>query len=145
MKVKYTLGLSCAVVAVLGACSTPPQRFESLENARTVVPQLEASERAGVAAVNLSSARKSLDTANRMADSGGKRADIEYQSEMALMNAQIAQEKISAAEARQRIEGASADRQKVLIQARDGEIQKSEQRSKVATEQASEHTSEGRN
>jgi outer membrane protein OmpA-like peptidoglycan-associated protein len=137
MKIRYALGVSLAVITVLGACSAPPKRIESLENARTVVPQVETSERAGVAAVDLSNARKSLDAANRLAQSGGKRGDIEYQSEMALMSAQIAQQKIAAAEAQQRIQGATADRQKMLIQARENEILKSEQQAKDATERAS--------
>jgi outer membrane protein OmpA-like peptidoglycan-associated protein len=130
MKIRYTLGVSLAVIAVLGACSAPPKRIDSLETARALVPQVESSERAGVAAADLSNARKSLDAANRLAEGRGKRADIEYQSELAVMSAQIAQEKILAAEAQQKIEGGNAQRQQVLLQAREHEIARSTQDAK---------------
>jgi outer membrane protein OmpA-like peptidoglycan-associated protein len=136
MKVRYTFGVSLAVIAVLGACSAPPKRIESLEMARTLVPQVETSERAGVAAADLSNARKSLDAANRLAEGRGKRADIEYQSDMAVMSAQIAQQKILAAEARQKVEGATAQRQQVLLQAREREIERSAMDAKDADARA---------
>lgn len=136
MKLKYRIGVSVAVIAALSACSAPPKRIESLEMARTMVPQVETSGRSGVAATNVANARKSLDNANRLVDSDGKLPDIEYEADTALMNAQIAQEKILTAQAQEQIESGTANRQAVLLQARDREIERSASDARDATAQA---------
>jgi outer membrane protein OmpA-like peptidoglycan-associated protein len=125
MKLNYRIGVGVAVMAALSACSATPKRIEALEMARTMVPQVETSARAGVAATNVANARKSLDMANRLVDSGGQLPDIEYEAETALMNAQIAQEKILTAQAQEQIESGTAARQAVLLQAREREIERS--------------------
>jgi OmpA-OmpF porin, OOP family len=116
--------IGAAVMAALSACSSTPERIESLETARAIVPQVESSPRAGVAAANVSEARKSLNTANRLVDSGGKLADIEFESSMATLNAQIANEKILTAQANEEIQKGTAERQAVLIQSREREAQR---------------------
>lgn len=123
MKSFNTVCSGIAVVAVLAACSATPERIESLETARVLVPQVESSPRAGVAAVNVAAARKSLDTANRLTESGGKLTDIEFESQIATLNAQIANEKIVTAQANEEIEKGTAERQAVLIQSREREAQ----------------------
>jgi outer membrane protein OmpA-like peptidoglycan-associated protein len=115
--------LTAAIVAALSACTSTPERIESLENARAIVPQVESSPRAGVAAANISQARRSLDTANRLVDSGGKVNDIEFESSIATLNAQIANEKILTAQANEEIQKGTAERQAVLIQSREREAQ----------------------
>ena len=60
--------LAGAIAAVLVGCATTPKSIDELETARAVVPQVEASPRAGVAATNIAEARKSLDAANRLAE-----------------------------------------------------------------------------
>lgn len=113
-----------AGVAMLAACSsTPKQPIEELETARVIVPQVEASPRAGVAAENISNARKSLGTANQLMESGGKLPDIRYQALLATRNAQIANEKILLAQAKDEFTQAEAERQKVLLQARNREVE----------------------
>ncbi len=99
MKLNSRVVLSVAIAAILSACSTAPPRNESLETARTVVPEVEKSPRAGVAAVDISNARKSLEAANRIAEAKGERADIEYEANNAVTSAQIANEKILTAQA----------------------------------------------
>jgi outer membrane protein OmpA-like peptidoglycan-associated protein len=136
MKLKYRIGVSVAVIAALSACSAAPKRIESLEMARTIVPQVETSARAGVAATHVANARKSLDMANRLVESGGQRPDIEYEAETALMNAQIAQEKILTAEAQEQIESGTAKRQAVLLQARERDIERSASDARDASAQA---------
>jgi OmpA-OmpF porin, OOP family len=121
MKTSNRVLLSAAIIATLAACSSTPERIERLETARVIVPQVEASPRAGVAATNISEARKSLDTANRLADSGGDLAAIEHEASIATLNAQIANEKILSAQAREEIEKGTAERQAVLIQSREAE------------------------
>jgi len=115
--------LTTAIVAALSACASTPDRIETLENARAIVPQVEGSARAGVAAANISAARRSLDTANRLVDSGGKVADIEFEASVATLNAQIANEKILTAQANDEIQKGTAERQAVLIQSREREVQ----------------------
>jgi outer membrane protein OmpA-like peptidoglycan-associated protein len=115
--------LSAAIVAALSACTSTPERIETLETARATVAQVESSPRAGVAAANIAEARKALNTANRLADSGSKMSDIEFESSIATLNAQIANEKILAAQAREEIDKGTAERQAVLIQSREREAQ----------------------
>ena len=121
MKSRNRILLTTAIVVALSACASTPDRIESLENARAIVPQVESSPRAGVAAVNISEARKALDTANRLVDSGGKVQDIEYEASVATLNAQIANEKILTAQANEEIQRGTAERQAVLIQSRERE------------------------
>ncbi|HEY0683334.1 MAG TPA: OmpA family protein [Steroidobacter sp.] len=143
MKHSYNLLLTAAVASLLGACASTPDTIEDLEVARAVVPQVEASPRAGVAATNVSEARKALDRANRIADSGGKLADIEYEAQIAARNAQIANEKILTAQAQEEIEKGNAERQTVLAEARDAEArrrsaeaQSAEQKAQMAEQRA---------
>lgn len=140
MKTNSRIAVSLAVIAALSACGATPKRIESLEMARTVVPQVETSERAGVAALNVSNARKSLNAANSLAESGGKLADIEFQAQNALTSAQIANEKILTAQAQEQVESGNAKRQAVQLEARGREIQKSAQAASDATQQANAST-----
>ncbi|HVF16232.1 MAG TPA: OmpA family protein [Steroidobacteraceae bacterium] len=124
MKSRNRFLLTAAIVATLSACSSTPERIESLENARAIVTQVETSPRAGVAATNISDARKALNTANRLVETGGKLGDIEFESNIAALNAQIANEKILTAQANDEIQKGQADRQAVLIQSREREAQR---------------------
>lgn len=45
--------LAAAVAVLLGACTTTPQTNDQLETARAIVPQVENSPRAGVAALEI--------------------------------------------------------------------------------------------
>jgi outer membrane protein OmpA-like peptidoglycan-associated protein len=121
MKLNKRVVLSVAIAAILSACSAAPPRNESLETARTVVPEVEKSSRAGVAAKDVSNARKSLDAANRLAEAKGKQADIEYEANNAVTSAQIANEKILTAQANEEVAQGTAQRQAVLLQARERE------------------------
>jgi outer membrane protein OmpA-like peptidoglycan-associated protein len=136
MKRTYNLLVAAAVTSLLSACSSTPDRIEELETARAIVPQVEASPRAGVAATNVAEARKSLDRANKLVDSGGRVGDIEFESMVASRNAQIANEKILAAQAREEIEKGTAERQAVLIEAREAESRRRQQQAQNAQEQA---------
>ena len=125
MKLNKRVVLSVAIAAILSACSAAPPRNESLETARAMVPQVEQSPRAGVAAMDISNARKSLDAANRLAEAKGKQADIEYEANNAVTSAQIANEKILTAQANEQIANGTAQRQAVLLQARERESERS--------------------
>jgi OmpA-OmpF porin, OOP family len=132
MQLNKRIALGVAVTALLAACSATPERNNDLEMARQMVPEVEASDRAGVAATDISNARKSLDAANKLDSSKGKRADIEYEAQNAIISAQIASEKINTAVAREEMEKGTEQRQAVLIEAREREAQLSA----VAAEQS---------
>lgn len=137
MKRAYNLLLITAVGGLLAACSSTPERIEELEVARAVVPQVESSPRAGVAATNVSEARKSLDRANRLADQGGHVADVQFEAQIAARNAQIANEKILTAQAQEEIEKGTAERQAVLIEAREAEARRRTAQAQLAEQRAS--------
>lgn len=140
MKLNNRVVLSVAVAAILSACSTAPPRNESLETARTAVPQVEKSARAGVAAADIANARTSLDAANRLDASKGKLSDIAYEADNAVLSAKIASEKILTAQANEEIANGTAQRQTVLLQARERESQRSADQASDARRQADAST-----
>jgi outer membrane protein OmpA-like peptidoglycan-associated protein len=127
MKLIKRTSVGIAVIALLSACSGTPDRNGTLERARTIVPEVESSGRAGVAASDVSNARKSLDTANRLADAGGKATDIEFEAQNAVTSAQIAQEKVLTAQANESIAQGTAQRQAIVLESREREVQRSTQ------------------
>jgi len=136
MKLSNRVVLSVAIAAILSACSAAPPRNESLETARTMVPQVEQSPRAGVAATDISNARKSLEAANRLAESKAKPSDIEYEANNAVTSAQIANEKILTAQANEEVANGTAQRQAVLLQARERDAQRNAAQASDARQQA---------
>jgi outer membrane protein OmpA-like peptidoglycan-associated protein len=133
--IKYT-SVSVAVIAVLSACATTPPKSHSLEEARTVVPQVESSARAGVAATDVSNARKSLDAANRLGASKGKIPDIEFEAQKAVLSAKIAQEKILTAQAQEEAQKGAAQQQAVVLESREREIARSAQNAATSQQMA---------
>jgi outer membrane protein OmpA-like peptidoglycan-associated protein len=125
MSLNKQIILSVAIAAVLSACSATPGRNETLERARALVQQVESSPRAGIAAADIANARTSLDAANRLAESKTRMSDMEFEATNAALSAQIANEKILTAEANEAIANGTAQRQAVLIQARERDVQKS--------------------
>ena len=125
MKSNNRVIVSLAVAAVLAACTAAPVHNESLESARTMIPEVEKSARAGVAAADIANARHSLDAANRLAASKAKAPDIEFEAQNAVLSAQIANEKILTAQANDEIAAGNAQRQTVLLEARDRQAQQS--------------------
>ncbi|WP_161965600.1 OmpA family protein [Steroidobacter cummioxidans] len=138
MKRSYYLLSIAAVAGLLTACSSTPPRVEDLEVARAVVPQVEASPRAGVAATNVSDARKALNEANKLADQGANVGDIEFQAQVASRNAQIANEKILTAQAQDEIQKGNAERTQVLADARAAEAKRAEQRANSLEQELSD-------
>jgi len=128
MNHRYSLLLAAAAAACVAACSSTPETIDELETARAVVPQVEASPRAGVAVTNITDARKALDRANALAEKHGKVADIQYEATVASRNAQIANEKILTAQARDDIDKGTAERQTVLTEAREREARSATER-----------------
>jgi outer membrane protein OmpA-like peptidoglycan-associated protein len=122
--------LSIAVASaatLLAACSSTPESIPELETAKALVPQVESSPRAGVAATNISDARKALDRANELATKGKDVEEIRFESSVAAANAQIAAAKIDTAQARDEIEKGTLERQQVQLEARTREADRVQQ------------------
>jgi OmpA-OmpF porin, OOP family len=136
MNHKYPILLATTVALSVAGCATTPKTIEELETARAVVPQVEASPRAGVAVSNITDARKALDRANALAEKHGDLADIQYEATVANRNAEIANEKILTAQAKDDVEKGTAQRQAVLTEARQLEAQRNAQQARAATAQA---------
>jgi OmpA-OmpF porin, OOP family len=136
MNRKYSLVMALAVAAGAAGCASTPKTMEELETARAIVPQVEASPRAGVAVTNITDARKALDRANALAEKHGKAADIQYEATVANRNAQIANEKILTAQAREDVEKGTAERQAVLTEARQLEADRNAAQARAASAQA---------
>ena len=100
------------------------------------MPQVEASPRAGVAVTNITDARKALDRANALAEKNGKLADIQYEATVANRNAEIANEKILTAQAKDDVEKGTVQRQAVLTEARQLEADRNAQQARAASAQA---------
>lgn len=135
MKSNNRIVLSLAVAAVLSACSATPERNEALERARAIVPEVERSPRAGVAAADIANARTSLDAANRLTESPARKSDMEFEATNAVLSAQIASEKILTAQANEEVANGTTQRQAVLIQAREREARKSAEQASDARQQ----------
>jgi OmpA-OmpF porin, OOP family len=118
----YLTLTSITVAAVMSGCATPGPVAE-LDAARVVVPNVEASPRSGVAATNVAEARKALDQANKLSEKGGDTQEIAHEATVALRNAEIANEKILTAQANEEIQRGTAERQQVLIEARNREAE----------------------
>jgi outer membrane protein OmpA-like peptidoglycan-associated protein len=118
---RNSLAIAVAGATLLAACSSTPEQIPELEAAKAIVPKLEASPRAGVAATNIAEARKALDQANELAEKGKDLEDIQFAAAVATAQAQIAETKIDTALAREEIEKGTAERQQVQLEARTRE------------------------
>jgi outer membrane protein OmpA-like peptidoglycan-associated protein len=127
MKRNCTSIAVASAIALAAACSSTPEQIPELDMAKTIVPQVEASARAGVAAANISEARKALDRANELHAKGKDVEDIKFEASVATANAQIANTKIDTAQAREEIEKGTALRQQVLLDARTRETERVQQ------------------
>ncbi|MFO7305566.1 MAG: OmpA family protein [Gammaproteobacteria bacterium] len=137
MKRTTKLILAGAMTAALSGCASAPETIDELQTARAVVPQVEASPRAGVAATYISDARKALDRANQLAERGGNVEQIKHEAQVASLNAEIANERIMTAEAQEQIQKGQAERQAVLLEVREREARQRARQAEMEKERAS--------
>ena len=123
---RFSIAAAGATV-VLAACSSTPEQIPELEAAKSLVPMLEASPRAGVAATDIAEAREALDRANELATKGKDVEDIQFEASVAAAHAKIAETKIDTVQAREEIEKGKAERQQVLLDARTRETERVQQ------------------
>lgn len=127
MKRNRTSIAAASAIVLLTACGSTPQQIPELDAARQLVAQVEASPRAGVAAADVSEARKALESADALAAKGKDVEDIRHQANLATGHAQIAATKIDTAQAREEIEKGTAERQQVQLEARTREAERMQQ------------------
>jgi OmpA-OmpF porin, OOP family len=123
MKRNYSSISVASLIALLAGCSSTPEKIPELDSAQVAVQKVESSPRVGVAATDAAEARKALDRANAMAAKGGDLEDIQYEASVATARAQIAETKIDTAMTREAIDKGTAERQQVVLEARNREAQ----------------------
>ena len=121
------LSMAVASAILLAACSSTPEQIPELDAAQALVPKVESSPRAGIAAANIAEARKALDRANALATTGKDVEDIQFEASVATAQATIAETKIDTVQAREDIEKGTAERQQVLLEARTRETERVQQ------------------
>lgn len=105
--------------ATLAACSATPQHVDELDEARAAVQQVQALPAANqYAAQELAAANQALSEAERLARDKKSAADIRLMAYLAKRQADIAVEHIAAAQAKEAIEKANAERERILLKLR---------------------------
>lgn len=131
-----------SALALAAGCNSLPERVETLEQARTLIGELEQDPLAQeVAPDRLETAQEALARAERSYEENEPLDVIEHDAYVALRNAQIAEQQIAEQQARERLEQGEAERNRVLLQAREREAEQAQQ---VAEERAAQLESQSR-
>lgn len=134
---KTGLTLAAAIGLAFTACSSTPARIDELEVARSAVQQVESIPDAGkYAADEVTAAHDALREADRLAAERESRDEIRQAAYLAKRHADIAAEQISRGKAEERTAAANAERQRVLLQAREQEAAAARQEAERAQQQA---------
>jgi outer membrane protein OmpA-like peptidoglycan-associated protein len=142
MDTKLRIGaLACALAAIYG-CSSLPDRVETLEQARSEVRTLEQDSLASEAASRqLGAAHEAIQEADKAYQDGEKLELVEHYAYVAQRNADIAEQRIAQAHAKQQIASGEADRNRVLLESREREAVALEERNRAAELRNEELTS----
>jgi outer membrane protein OmpA-like peptidoglycan-associated protein len=124
------------MLAGLAACAGLPDRIDSLEQARQSIDTVERDPLAGqVAARELTAARDALASADEAYEERESLETIEHRAYVAQRYADISQELVAEATAREEVERGEAERNRIIADAREREAE-------AATRQAREATRE---
>jgi outer membrane protein OmpA-like peptidoglycan-associated protein len=131
---RMTIG---AAVAVLAACATTPDTIPELDEARARVQTLEQNPLAQQAASrDLTASRGALAQAEQALQDRQDRERIVHLAYLAEQRAELGLARIDEAESRQRIEKAEAERDKVLLEAREAKARAAEQAAQASQSEA---------
>src|SRR6478736_7260200 len=134
---KSPFAVAAAVAFALAACSSQPVQNDTLESARTAVQQVESSPDAGkYAAAEVAAAHEALIEADRLAAKNKKDKGIQEQAYVAQRHADIAVQQIAKGQAEAKTAAADAERQKVVLQAREQEANVARSQAEAAKAQA---------
>ena len=125
MNTRQSMMTAAALVALcLAACATPPQRNDELDQARMAVQSLEQDPDAQVAAAaDLHDARNNLQNANAAFDRHESPEHVTYLAYLADREAQTGEEHASAYRANQEIAKGNEERNRIVLESRNQEIQ----------------------
>jgi outer membrane protein OmpA-like peptidoglycan-associated protein len=117
------IGLSLGAASLV-ACSSLPERVDSLEQARADLRELESTPLATrVAATEIAAARDAITTADRAYEEREPLPFIEHQAYIAQRYADIASERTGEAGAREQADRAEAERNRIIAEARTREAE----------------------
>jgi outer membrane protein OmpA-like peptidoglycan-associated protein len=130
--------LAAVIVGSVAACSGLPDRVDELEQARSAVRNVEQDRLATqVAGQELSAAREALDQADAAYEDKESIELIRHKAYVAQRYADISKQRIAEAHAKEQLAEGEAERNRVLLQAREREAQIATQQASAAQEQAS--------
>jgi outer membrane protein OmpA-like peptidoglycan-associated protein len=112
------------LATLLAACASTPQRNDQLEQARAEIQKVTADPLAEQAASNdINAARASLNQAETALQQKKPPQEVDHLAYLALRHAQAGEARVAEAQARQQLAAAQQDRNRILLQAREREIQ----------------------
>jgi outer membrane protein OmpA-like peptidoglycan-associated protein len=133
----YMKLLFAGVLFTITACSSLPERIDTLEQARTTIRELERDPLAREAAsVELSQAKQSVAAADRAYDESEDLEIIAHHAYVADRHARIAEQQIAEARAMEELSRSEARRNEVLLEAREREAEIQAERAAQAEERA---------
>ena len=110
-------------VGLLGGCTTMPERIEVLEDARAAVNRIDQDPMAQrVGGNGLEQARTALRRAEVAYEERDDVEVVRHNAYLALRHAEIVDQRIQEARIRERIESSEAERNQVLLQARERDV-----------------------
>jgi outer membrane protein OmpA-like peptidoglycan-associated protein len=137
MKNYLVLPLTLIAAAVLASCSTVPAGDSPLAQARSEYSNAQANPQvAAYAALELKHASDSLDRANNAASKGEKGAVVDHLAYVAKQQVAIAQETARQKAAEMAVANASAERDRVRLEARTREADLAQRNAELAQRQA---------
>lgn len=123
-----TIAGSLLAAAALSACATQPQRNDQLEEARLAVQSLEQDPDAQLAAASqLRDARNDLQHANQAFDAREASEQVTYLAYLADREAKAGKERTSTFRANQELAKGKEERNRILLEARNNEVQQARQ------------------
>ena len=122
-------GVAAALGLVLCACSTLPQRVDTLEQARTELHTLEQDPIARTAAAGeLDAARRAISDADHAYNAKNDLVIIEHDAYMAKQHTAIAAQEIEEAHARQQLAQTRKEPDQIQLQAREREAKQAREK-----------------
>lgn len=137
MNIRIThLTVASALAFALAGCSSAPERNDTLEVARVAVQQVESSPDAGkYAAAEVTAAHEALIQADQL-EKKGKSKQADEAAYLAKRHADIAAEQIARGQSEQKTSEAEAERQRIVLQARETEAAAGRIQSEAAKQRA---------
>lgn len=119
MRIPARTIVSAAIVAAIAGCAITPQAEQSLAGARDAYQQAQADPHVKqLAPVEFSEAGRALTRAEQLARDNADSEWIEHRAYIAMQRSRIARQTAAMRAAEQTLEKASAERERVLLQAR---------------------------